>query len=151
MPNVILSINAGSSSLKTTLFVEEGEGQNKQLRRLASAEISAIGDAPKLKYIRGPYKDTSEIGQIHDHKGAFEHVLHAFLSDKEVPQVSSKDDIHYACHRVVQGGDFKEDQLITRETYDKIEKLSDLAPLYALPRNVDWNYAESSLGTMLQR
>jgi len=41
MANIILSINAGSSSLKTTVFkeVHQGEGNEKQLQRLASAQI----------------------------------------------------------------------------------------------------------------
>lgn len=136
MLNIILSINAGSSSLKTTLFVEEADAQSgdKKLRRLGSAEISAINSPPaRLKYTRAAYKDSSELGHIKDHKAAFEHILDAFLSDAEIPQVSKKEDIHYAAHRVVQGGDFEDDQLITKETFDKINKLSDLAPLYAVP------------------
>ena len=107
---VILSINAGSSSLKTTVFVEEGTGSgSKGLRRLASAEISSINSPPaSLKYLRGTYKDTSEVGDIEDHKQAFEHVLDAFISDSDIPEVSSKDDIDYTAHRVVQGGNFEE-------------------------------------------
>ena len=141
MTNIILSINAGSSSLKTTLFLEVDEGQQKNLKRLASAEISAINQPPaKFKYVRGSEKKTSEAGAIHNHAEAFSYVLDAFLSDSEIPEVSSKEDIHYACHRTVQGGDFEEDQLLTRDTFHKIEKLSDLAPLYAtfLSRNICW-------------
>lgn len=130
MANIILSINSGSSSLKTTLFIEEGEDENKSLRRLASAEISAINSPPaKLKYVRGFQKQSSEVGQIHDHREAFAHILDAFISDAEVPEVSSKEDIHYACHRVVQGGAFTGVQLIDKQTFEAIEKLSDLAPL----------------------
>ncbi|KAL2423857.1 putative acetate kinase [Exophiala dermatitidis] len=129
---IILSINAGSSSLKTTLFIEEDDAAgNKTLRRLASAEISAINQPPaKYKYKRGSYKTNDEIDQIHDHIGAFEHALNAFVSDKEIPEVTKKEDILYACHRVVQGGRFREDQLLTKETFDIINKLSDLAPLH---------------------
>jgi acetate kinase len=39
MANIILSINAGSSSLKTTVFKEVHEGEAKKLQRLASAQI----------------------------------------------------------------------------------------------------------------
>ncbi|EXJ93844.1 acetate kinase [Capronia coronata CBS 617.96] len=132
MTVIIISINAGSSSLKTTLFIEEDDAAgNKNLRRLGSAEISAINQPPaKLKYKRGSYKDTAELGQIHDHTGAFEHALNAFVTDSEIPEVSKKEDIQYACHRVVQGGRFREDQLLTKETFDIINKLSDLAPLH---------------------
>ncbi|OAL33091.1 acetate kinase [Fonsecaea nubica] len=133
MANVILSINAGSSSLKTTLFVEEesDEGKVKGLRRLGSAEISSINAPPaRLKYLRGSYKDTRELGDINDHNHAFEHILNAFLADAEIPEVSNKDDIDYTAHRVVQGGNFEENQFITKKTLNKINKLSDLAPLH---------------------
>ena len=115
--SVILSINAGSSSLKTTLFLEEDTGRgSKDLRRLASAEISSINSPPaRLKYVRGAYKDASDVGDIKDHKQAFEHVLDAFIADKEIPEVSSKDDIDYTAHRVVQGGNFEEKSVIPRE------------------------------------
>jgi acetate kinase len=107
---IILSINAGSSSLKTTVFIEQkGSNGKRDLRRLASAEISNINSPPaKLKYTRDSYQDNSEAGDIKDHRGAFEHVLNAFIVDKEITEVSSKDDIDYTAHRVVQGGDFEE-------------------------------------------
>ena len=129
MPQLILSINAGSSSLKCSLY-QVSEAKEKDLSLLAKAEISAINQPPAtLKYSRGSEKNTSELGDVKDHKQAFEHVLETFLNDDQV-HVKSKDDIDYACHRVVQGGGFTEDQLITRETFHKIEALSDLAPLY---------------------
>jgi acetate kinase len=111
---VILSINAGSSSLKTTLFVEEeAESGSKGLRRLASAEISSINSPPaRLKYLRGISKDTRDVGDVQDHKQAFEHVLNAFIEDTEIKEVSSKDDIDYTAHRVVQGGNFEEKSVI---------------------------------------
>lgn len=127
MPQLILSINAGSSSLKCSLYQPS---QEKKLQLLAKAEISAINQPPAtLKYSQSDNKKTSELGDVKDHAQAFEHVLNAFLNDENV-KLKSKDDIHYACHRVVQGGGFTEDQLITRETFHKIEALSDLAPLY---------------------
>lgn len=133
MANIILSINAGSSSLKTTVFLEQGPANSKSLRRLASAEISAINSPPaKLKYVRGSHKQSSDAGQIHDHSQAFAYVLDAFISDADIPEVPSKESIHYACHRVVQGGSYSGVHLIDKDTFHKIEKLSDLAPLYEI-------------------
>ena len=127
MSTVVLSINAGSSSLKTTLYVH---GSEQRLKSWAKAEISNINQrSTQLKYTSDIRKDKKDVNNIQDHKAAFEHVLDAFLSDGSVKEVKSKDDIHYACHRVVQGGDFREDELITRETFKKIEALEDLAPL----------------------
>ncbi|RMZ81578.1 hypothetical protein DV737_g2482, partial [Chaetothyriales sp. CBS 132003] len=127
MPQFILSLNAGSSSLKCSLYqISKG----KTLEWLGSAEVSSVNQPPsKLKYVRGLSKQESQLDDIDNHRQAFEHVLNAFLFDKDI-EVSSKEDIKYACHRVVQGGDFEEDQLITKETFHKIEALSDLAPLH---------------------
>jgi hypothetical protein len=93
-PKTILSINAGSSSLKITLF-------------------SVKNESPDIK----------------SHNDAFQHILDGFLNDKDLKDVTSKDDITYACHRVVHGGDYATDQLINEQTYHKIEELEDLAPL----------------------
>ncbi len=129
MSTVILSINAGSSSLKTSLYAY---GEEKKLRSLAKAEVSNINSHPaQLKYSSQVKHDKKDVGDIPDHKVAFEQVLDSFLKDESVREVQNKNDINYACHRVVQGGDFEEDQLITKETFQKIEALEDLAPLYA--------------------
>lgn len=125
---VILSINAGSSSLKTTLYAY---GEEKKLRSLAKAEIANINQPPaKLKYSSGDRQDKKEIGEIKDHAAAFEYVLKTFFGDKDVKEVKDKKNIKYACHRVVQGGEYHEDQLITKDTFHKIEALEDLAPLH---------------------
>ena len=123
-----MSINSGSSSVKITLFSSD---QNR-LSKIASAEISGLTSPPtKLKYGRANEKSESkELGdKIKGHNAAFQYILDAFFSDKNISEVAGKDDITYACHRVVHGGDFGEDQLITEETYHKLEALEDLAPL----------------------
>ncbi|ETN36396.1 acetate kinase [Cyphellophora europaea CBS 101466] len=133
MVQLILSINAGSSSLKCSLYSAEEVGNTNKtpkLDKLAGAEVSAIGTQKAgLKYTKGSQKQQSDLGHVEDHGKAFEHVLDTFLNDSNVA-VSAKEDIRYACHRVVQGGDFRDDELITRETFHKIEALSDLAPLH---------------------
>lgn len=128
MSTVILSINSGSSSLKTTLY---SYGEDKDLKALAKAEISSINQQPaKLKYSSKDISDKRDVDDIADHRAAFERILDAFIADKNVTEVQGKSDIRYTTHRVVQGGDFNEDQLITRETFEKIEALEDLAPLH---------------------
>ena len=129
MSQLILSINAGSSSLKCSLYRTSEDA--KDLKLLAKAEI-ALGQhqsSATLTCSVNDQKNTSELEDVDDHKQGFEHVLKALLKDQQA-DLKSKDDIRYACHRVVQGGPFKSDQLITRETFNKFEALSDLAPLY---------------------
>ena len=127
-PTTILSINAGSSSLKITLF--SLKRSSSSLEKIAAAEISGFTDPPaKEKYTRGSYKTKNEWPDIKSHNDAFQHILDAFFSDKDLKEVTSKDDITYACHRVVHGGDYATNQFINEETYHKIEELEDLAPL----------------------
>lgn len=128
MSQLILSINAGSSSLKCSLYRTSEDA--KDLKLLAKAEV-ALGQnqsSTTLKYSCNDQKNTSKLGDVEDHKQAFEHVLTTLLEDRQV-DLRSRDDIRYACHRVVQGGSYNADQLVTRETFHKIEALSDLAPL----------------------
>lgn len=127
MSTIILSINAGSSSLKTTLYAY---GDEKKLKSLAKAEVSNINSQPaQLKYSSNGQQDKKDVDDVKDHEAAFDLVLKSFLEDSSLEEVKSKDQIKYATHRVVQGGDFEEDQLITKETFKKIEDLEDLAPL----------------------
>jgi len=129
-PKIILSINAGSSSLKITLFSVKEDASSSYLEKIAAAEVSGFTDPPaKQKYTRGSFTIKNEWPDIRSHNDAFQHILNAFLSDKDLKEVNSKDDITYACHRVVHGGDFATDQFINEDTYHKIEQLEDLAPL----------------------
>jgi acetate kinase len=100
MSQIILSINAGSSSLKCSLYsANTGE---KKLNKLASAEVSAIGDKPAhFKYTRAGDKQQSDLNDVNDHKKAFEHVLDSFLNDKK-GGIQGKDEILFAAHRVVR-------------------------------------------------
>jgi acetate kinase len=66
---------------------------------------------------------------ITSHNDAFQHILDSFINDKDLKEVRSKDDITYACHRVVHGGNYTADHFIDTDTYHKIEELKDLAPL----------------------
>ena len=134
-PRIILSINAGSSSLKITLFhvdnsLNDGINASSVPEKIAACEVSGFTDPPaKEKYTRGSDTTKKELPNLKSHSDAFRHILNAFLDDKNIENVSRKEDITHACHRVVHGGDYATDQLIDQDTYHKIEKLEDLAPL----------------------
>lgn len=126
---IILAINAGSSSLKITLFSAQSS-PSPCLEKIAAAEVSGFTDPPaKEKYRRGSYSSKNELPDIKSHDDAFQHILNTFINDKDLTEVQSKDDITYACHRVVHGGDYTTDHFINTHTYHKIEELEDLAPL----------------------
>lgn len=98
---VILSINAGSSSVKVTLF----QADNDQPTKIAAAEISGLSASPaQFTYSRNSHKQEEELpSSIKSHNDAFHHILETFLEDKALETVSSRDHIDYACHRVVHG------------------------------------------------
>ncbi|KAI2472182.1 acetate kinase [Annulohypoxylon bovei var. microspora] len=131
MTKIILSINAGSSSVKISAYAAR---HHESPRQLAEAEISGLTAPPaQLSYLRGDVQVKSheelEMG-VSDQDEAFKMLLQTFTGDPELPEISAKSDISVACHRVVHGGDYKTAKLITPDTYHHLERLTDLAPLH---------------------
>jgi acetate kinase len=129
---IILSINAGSSSVKISVY--SAQGRNARPHQIAEAQISGLTAPPaKLKYSR--YGKTvakdQQVGQdIEGQDGAFSFLLDTLVGDEELREVNSKSDLSIACHRIVHGGDYHESRTITQDTYHHLEELSDLAPLH---------------------
>jgi acetate kinase len=132
MPEIILSINAGSSSVKISVYKVNSESSSKHdPTQLAEATISGLTAPPaSLKYARGSEKvDNKYLDDIKSQEDAFRYILDYLVKDEGLPEMQKKEDIHFSCHRVVHGGGYDKSQIIDKETYDKIEELSDLAPL----------------------
>lgn len=135
---LILSVNAGSSSLKISAFTLSA---SKQLSQLCEAQLSNITSPPaSLKYTRGQTKvksneEAPKDGEhaVKDQASAFAYVLHILTSDADLPEVDGHDNITHTVHRIVHGGDFPHLQVIDPSTYHHIEELSDLAPLHNGP------------------
>ncbi|KAK2742383.1 hypothetical protein FQN55_007917 [Onygenales sp. PD_40] len=127
MAKAILSINAGSSSVKVTVFKP-----GKPLVRLASAQVAGLTAPPRIfTYSRGTKQKKEDINEdIKSPQDAFKYLLEHFLNDPGLQEVATKDDFTYLCHRVVHGGDFKKEAVITNETYNYLQALKDLAPLH---------------------
>lgn len=131
--DLILSLNAGSSSLKISLYaLSEGktESNGEPVQLLLTSSVSGIS-APPAKFSFNPSlgdtqaaKDES-VESIRDHASAFAHFIERLEKDASI----DRNAIRYICHRVVHGGDYVEPVEITEESYHHIEKLSDLAPL----------------------
>ena len=127
--NFILSINAGSSSLKITLFKPSLDDPTIPVR-IASANVTGLTAPPaQLKYTRAGSKPENGEAHVSSHDEAFEHILELFEKDEELKDFSSKDEVEYTCHRVVHGGDFGKDVLITPDTLHRLEAVEELAPL----------------------
>ena len=127
---IILSINSGSSSVKVSVYKSSAQGQPPQ--QLADAQISGLTAPPaKLAYECGSEKvKDQEVKDINSNEDACEYILNHLVKDKGLSEISSRDDITHACHRVVHGGDYPDAHVIDEETYHHLENLTDLAPLH---------------------
>lgn len=119
----IIAINAGSSSLKFTLY------QMPEKQAVSNGLMERIGLKDSIftiKYGEGEKYSVTE--DIDNHEIAVEKLLEQLLA---LGIIESYDEITGVGHRVVAGGeDFKESALIDDEVLAKIEKLGDLAPLH---------------------
>lgn len=131
MGKIILSINAGSSSVKISVFSAE-QGQSPS--QIAEAQLGGLTSPPvELKYSRKDTlvcKDKKVQENVKTQDDAFKVLLKTLVDDPELAEISKKDDIAIACHRVVHGGDYTTSKIITQETYHHLEALTDLAPLH---------------------
>ena len=118
----ILSVNAGSSSLKFQLYEMPEE------KVLISGLMERIGIDNSFYTIKVNGEKIKKEVNLENHAKAFE-VLVEELKANNV--VDSLDDIKGIGHRVVQGGDyFDKTVVIDDEVLDKIDELSSLAPLH---------------------
>lgn len=128
---VILAINAGSSSVKISVYSADKDSAPRQI---ADTQISGLTAPPaKLTYSRGGetiHKSEDVDSQVGSQDDAFKMLLKTLVEDGELREISSKDDVAIACHRVVHGGDYSDSQVINKDTYHHLEQLSDLAPLH---------------------
>ncbi|KAM7223501.1 putative acetate kinase [Rhypophila decipiens] len=128
---IILAVNAGSSSVKVSVYTAQlGEAPV----RIAEGSLSGLtAPPPTLDYSRRGKKIVKD-GDVREkadtQQAAFDVLMKTFMNDDELPELSSKDDIGIVCHRIVHGGDFSRPQLISDGTYTQLEKLNDLAPLH---------------------
>ncbi|KAE8443078.1 hypothetical protein EG329_002401 [Mollisiaceae sp. DMI_Dod_QoI] len=131
MAKIILSVNAGSSSVKISVYSAE---LGQEPKELAETQIDGLtAPPPQLKYTRGEqtiYKDKKLEQKIATQNDAFKYMLDQLIADEDFPAISKKEDIATVCHRVVHGGDYEIPQIITEDTYHHLEALTDLAPLH---------------------
>lgn len=120
----ILVINCGSSSLKYQLIDIEKE------KVIAKGICDKIGQRGGLHgYYAGDVKMENKI-DFPTHLEAIKSVLEVLI-DEEIGVIKELTEIEAVGHRIVQGGDvFKGPEIVTDEVIDKIDSLSELAPLH---------------------
>ena len=118
----IISINAGSSSLKFQLFNMDNETV------IASGLFERIGIEGSFYTIKYNGEKITEEIELTNHTDAIKVLLDKLVA---LNIISSLDEIEGVGHRVVQGGDkYKESVVITDEVINDIESFKDLAPLH---------------------
>ena len=118
----ILSVNAGSSSLKFTLFDMPEE------KELISGVFERIGIDSSFYTIKFNGEKIKKEVELKDHKAAFELLVKELIDNKIV---ESLEEIAGIGHRIVQGGSyFDKTVLATEDNISIVEKLSSLAPLH---------------------
>ncbi|KAI6115675.1 Acetokinase family-domain-containing protein [Pisolithus croceorrhizus] len=128
---LILAVNAGSSSLKISLFQRQANDLPRLLLTSSTSSISSppakfnfeVIDVPGSESTSSGNKESVEEG-IRDHESAFEHFVQRLSRlNLELSQIRN------VCHRVVHGGNYLEPVAITEQTYHHIERLHNGAAL----------------------
>ena len=118
----ILSVNAGSSSLKFQMYEMPEE------KALISGVFERIGIANSFYTIKFNGEKVKKEVELKDHKRAFEILVEELIENKVVENL---DEIKGIGHRVVQGGAYFDKTVIADdEVVAKIDELSTLAPLH---------------------
>ena len=118
----ILSVNAGSSSLKFKGFEMPEE------KVLISGTFERIGIGNSFYTIKVNGQKARHDVELTDHKQAFEILVKELLDNNIVTDLS---EIKGIGHRVVQGGSFFDKTVVVdNDVIGKIDELSQLAPLH---------------------
>lgn len=120
----ILVCNAGSSSLKFSLFEAETE------LLLAEGSIDWTNQPTRLVFRRRGHPESRKELHLREHAAAGRHILAELVAGPD-PVVRRVEEINGVAHRVVHGGPhYTSAVLITAEVIGSLEKLSELAPLH---------------------
>ena len=121
----ILSVNAGSSSLKFTLFEMPEE------KVLISGVFERIGISDSFYTIKLNGEKIKKEVNLENHKDAFQYLVQELLENKIIDSLR---DIKGIGNRIVQGGSYFDRSVIATESViSKIDELSVLGPLHNPP------------------
>lgn len=121
MSDLILTLNAGSSSIKFAVFPVAGDAQ-----AIAAGQVDSIGVKPRLS-LGG---DTRDLAEVRDHASALAAITAA------VAPMLAQGTIVAVGHRIVHGGQhFSAPVVLDEPTIQALTALSPLAPLHQ-PHNL---------------
>ncbi|KAF3940712.1 hypothetical protein ABW19_dt0202989 [Dactylella cylindrospora] len=136
----ILSVNAGSSSLKLQLFHVTREEEQLVPKRIIKSSISGFTSPPatftykKLGVDSRSDIESQEIEGIKSASDAFNHFVEHLKRDSGF-KAQDKDRISHICHRVVHGGELgaKGPVIVNDSVIKELEEVTTLAPLHNGP------------------
>ena len=118
----ILSVNAGSSSLKFKLYEMPEE------KGLISGVFEKIGLKDSFYTIKKDEEKVKKEVELKDHEVAFKILMEELI---ENGVISSLNEIKGVGHRIVQGGSYFDQSVeVDEDVIKKIDELSSLAPLH---------------------
>lgn len=139
---IILSVNAGSSSLKFTGFEMPSEDV------LISGVFERIGIDNSFYTIKLNGEKIKKEVDLPNHKVAFEILIKELMDNKIV---ESLEEIKGVGHRIVQGGSYFDKTVIADDdAVSKIDELSSLAPLHNPAAIVGINAAKEVMPNAVQ-
>ena len=125
--DAILTINAGSSSLKFGVYCQ-GDA-NHELRALMHGQIEGIGDAPHLMMCDPDGAIINEVRWQSDADHDYDHLLEALIRDLEGWLAGRA--LRMVGHRVVHGGTrYSAPVLVDDDVIAELDRLTPLAPLH---------------------
>ena len=125
----ILVINAGSSSVKCSLFTVDAQAEEKSVKRQCSGQISWISatSAEQTVTHSGAEKKTSQLSSV-TFGTAVEGLFAEVTTDTSTSQTIKIDIVG---HRVVHGGNnYSSSVLINDQVIDDLQALIELAPAH---------------------
>ncbi len=123
----ILVVNAGSSSLKYQLLDMTDESV------IAKGNCDRIGIDGHISHKTGDGRTLDADCEFPTHTEAFEKLVEV-LTTGDTKVIDSMNEISAVGHRVVQGAEvFKETCIVDEEVINKIDELSELAPVHNHP------------------
>ncbi|KAF3905938.1 hypothetical protein ABW21_db0201213 [Orbilia brochopaga] len=139
-PRSILSINAGSSSLKIKLFDIVQSDKPLVPKLILKSGISKL-TSPSAKFTfkipdRKDYDiESQDIKDVHTSAEAFNYILGHLRNDDSGFGTERVDQITHICHRVVHGGEIGDrgPLVVDRDVVKEVEELATLAPLHNGP------------------
>ena len=139
---IVLSVNAGSSSLKFQAFDMPEENV------LISGTFERIGMKESFYTIKINGEKIKKEVELKNHEKAFEILMEELLENKVVEKL---DEIKAIGHRIAHGGTyFDKTEEMTEENIKKVKELSKLAPLHNPPAVTGIKAAKAVVPNALQ-